>query len=64
MADDLVAMVDSVRAAGHIHGVAPHLIEGRVTHLQYADGMIILVQNNNLDITNLKFLSFLISSYS
>jgi hypothetical protein len=42
--------------AGNIAGVVPHLIEGGVSHLQYADDTVILIQNTQLGITNLKFL--------
>jgi hypothetical protein len=36
--------------------VVPHLILGGVSHLQYANDTIIMIQNNNLAIANLKFL--------
>ena len=42
--------------AGHIHGVVPDLIPGGITHLQCADDTLILIQNEDLDIINLKFL--------
>jgi hypothetical protein len=41
---------------GHIQGVFPHLITGGVSHLQYVDDMMILVQNTKLGLINLKFL--------
>jgi hypothetical protein len=37
MADALSAMIDAASRAGHIKGVVSHLIQGGVTHLQYAD---------------------------
>jgi hypothetical protein len=43
-------------AACHIHGVVPHLILVGVTHLQYTDDTLILIQNSDEDIENLKFL--------
>jgi hypothetical protein len=42
--------------AGHIYGVVPHLLDGGISHLQYADDTLILIQNSDEDITNLKFL--------
>ena len=56
MADSLAKMLDAASAAGHIHGVVPHLIEGGVADLQYAEDTIILVQNNETDLVNLKLI--------
>ena len=56
MADSLAKMLDLASAAGHIHGVVPHLIEGGVAHLQYADDTIILIKNSDQDLINLKAL--------
>ena len=52
----LSAMLSAAASAGHIKGVVPHLVPGGLTHLQYADDTIILIQNEELDIANLKFL--------
>ena len=52
----LSAMLSAAASAGHIKGVVPHLIPGGLTHLQYADDTIILIQNEELAIANLKFL--------
>jgi hypothetical protein len=56
VADALDGMLTRAKEAGHFAGVVPHLIEGGVSHLQYADDTIILIQNTQLGITNLKFL--------
>ncbi|KAK1697110.1 hypothetical protein QYE76_013807 [Lolium multiflorum] len=42
--------------AGHIQGVVPHLVPGGITHLQYADDTLVLIQNTGVCIRNLKFL--------
>ena len=42
MVDALAGMLEAAKRADHIHGVVPHLIEGGVTHLQYADDTIIM----------------------
>ena len=52
----LSAMLDAANAAGHIQGVEPHLFPGGISHLQYADDTLILIQNNDNAIANLKFL--------
>jgi hypothetical protein len=49
-------MLTKASEAGHIAGVAPHLIPGGISHLQYADDTLILVQYNEQHISNLKFL--------
>lgn len=56
--DALIAILDATKAAGHIHEIVPHLIPkgGGVSHLQYADDTILMVEGSDLDITNLKFL--------
>jgi hypothetical protein len=54
--DALAAILDKANRVGHIHGVVPHLIPGGITHLQYVDDTMILIQNDDLAIANLKFL--------
>lgn len=55
--DALATILDAAKAAGHIHSLAPHLIAGGVvTHLQYADDTILMVEGSHLGIVNLKFL--------
>lgn len=55
--DALATILDKARAAGHLRGVVAHLIPGGgVTHLQYADDIMITVEGSDLDIVNLKFL--------
>jgi hypothetical protein len=56
VADALDAILSKARVAGHIEGVVPHLIPGGVSHLQYADGTMILLQNTDSGIRNLKFI--------
>jgi hypothetical protein len=56
MADALSALIDAVAREGHLKGVVPHLIQGGVTHLQYADDTILLLALDDLCIANLKFL--------
>jgi hypothetical protein len=49
-------MLSKACAAGHIAGVVPHLIQGGVSNLQYADDTLILIQYNEQQVRNLKFL--------
>ncbi|KAM0922736.1 hypothetical protein ACQ4PT_005968 [Festuca glaucescens] len=55
--DALAEILDKARTAGHISGMVGHLIPGGgITHLQYADDTLIMVEGSELDIQNLKFL--------
>jgi hypothetical protein len=56
LVDALAAMLAKANSAGHIKGVVSHLIPGGVTHLQYADDTVILIEPTDLGIANLKFL--------
>jgi hypothetical protein len=56
VADALAIILARAKVAGHIHGVVPHLIPGGVSHLQYADDVMILIQNSQEGMINLKFL--------
>jgi hypothetical protein len=55
MADALSAMIDDANRARHTKGVS-HLIQGGVTHLQYVDDMILLLELDDNSIANMKFL--------
>jgi hypothetical protein len=56
MADGLATLLAKANESGHIRGVFSHLIPGRVTHLQYADDMMVLTESSMLGIANLKFI--------
>jgi hypothetical protein len=56
MVDGLAAMLSRANSAGHIRGVVSHLIPGGVTHLQYTDDTMILIEPTDLGIANLKTL--------
>ena len=57
-------MLDAAKRTGHIQGVVPHLIPGGVSHLQYADDTIIMIQQDDLAIANLKFMLLCFESMS
>ena len=55
--DALAAILDKAKAAGHIRGITPHLAGGSgISLLQYADDTIIMVEDSDANISNLKFL--------
>jgi hypothetical protein len=56
MVDSLAAMISKANAAGHVKGVVSHLIPGGVTHLQFADDTLLLIEPSDLGIANLKLL--------
>ena len=56
VADALSHILSRAAAAGHISPAISHLIPNGISHLQYADDTIILVELNDDSITNLKLL--------
>jgi hypothetical protein len=56
--EGLAEMLNSARVAGHIKGLAGHLVEGGVSHLQYADDTIILMENDMDSFITIKFLLY------
>jgi hypothetical protein len=43
VSDTLATMLENAKKAGEIKGLVPHLIEGGITHLQYADDTIVFI---------------------
>jgi hypothetical protein len=56
MVDSLAAIIARASESGHLQGVVPHLIPGGVTHLQYADDTLILLEPSDVGVANLKLL--------
>jgi hypothetical protein len=56
IADALSILLNHASDAGHIRGVVSHLVHNGVTHLQYADDTILLLELDDLAIANLKFI--------
>jgi hypothetical protein len=52
----LPGIVLAVASTGHIQGLVPHIIPGGITHLQYANDTLILIQRSEEHIANLKLL--------
>jgi len=60
VADALSAMLTRASNAGAIQGLVPHLVDGSLTHLQYADDTVILL---NFSLENLKTARLILSCY-
>jgi hypothetical protein len=56
MVDSLAAIIARATDSGHLKGVVPHLIPGGITHLQYADDTLIMIEPSDLGLANLKLL--------
>jgi hypothetical protein len=57
-ADALAHIMHKAKAQGLIKGVVPHLIPGGLTHLQYADDMVLLCEGDDPSIQNMKFMLY------
>lgn len=58
VADALAEILKVAREEDIIKGLVPDLIEGGLTHLQYANDSILFLEDDMQSITNLKFLLF------
>ena len=56
--DALDHILATVKCKGHIKGVVPHLVEGGLTHIQYVDDTVILMDLDDKTIRNTKFLLY------
>lgn len=57
-ADVLVYTLDQAKNNGQLVGVVPHLIQGGLTHIQYAGDIVIMMSCEERSITNMKFLLY------
>jgi hypothetical protein len=58
VADVLGVMLNKAANRGHIKGVLDNLIPGGITHIQYADDTVIMVDGSDQSITNLKLILY------
>jgi hypothetical protein len=58
VSDALATMLEKAKAANQIRGLIPHLVEGGLTYLQYADDTIIFLSLDEQTIMNAKFLLY------
>lgn len=56
--DALATMLESARDAGEIKGLVPHLVNGGLTHLQYAYDTVLFLQVDDQPIINTKFIFY------
>jgi hypothetical protein len=56
VADALSEILLKAKEAGHLEGLVPHLVQGGLTHLQYADDTILFMTNNDQNVITTKFI--------
>jgi hypothetical protein len=56
--DVLGVMLNKAVNRGHAKGVLEHLIPGEISHIQYADDAVIMVDGSDQSITNLKLILY------
>jgi hypothetical protein len=61
--DGLSEMFHAASTAGHVRGLAQHLIQGGVSHLQYADDTILLMECDEESFMTVKFLLYCYELY-
>jgi hypothetical protein len=64
VADTLSTMLNKAREGGFIKGLVPNLVEGGLTHLQYAYDTIICLEVDENSIAHTKFLLYCFESLS
>jgi hypothetical protein len=64
ISDALGTMFDKARLSGQIKGLVPHLVEGGLSHLQYADDTVIFLAMEEQSILHTKFLLYCFESMS
>jgi hypothetical protein len=55
VADTLSTLMSRAAERGYIRGVVSHLIPGRISHAQYVDDTILMVEGNDNSIIHMKF---------
>jgi hypothetical protein len=56
VADMLNLLISRAKEEGQINGLVPHLVEGGISILQYADDTILFMENDLEQATNMKLL--------
>jgi hypothetical protein len=56
--DTLAKLMNKAAAQGKIRGVLTHLLPEGVTHIQYADDTILMVEDDDMSIVNMKFILY------
>jgi hypothetical protein len=58
VADSLAALMGKAASLGLIKGVMAHLLEEGITYIQYVDDTILIIEGDDLSITNMKFILY------
>jgi hypothetical protein len=58
VADVLGSLMNKAAKQGKIKGVMTHLIEEGIAHIQYADDTILMIQSDDMSVSNMKFLLY------
>jgi hypothetical protein len=64
VSDALATMFENAKLTGQIRGLVPNLIEGGLTHLQYADDTIVFLNHDDQSVYNAKFLLYCFENMS
>jgi hypothetical protein len=62
--DALGAMLEAAKRMGRIQGVVSHLLDGGLTHLHYAYDKVVMIQDSEENILNLKVILYCFESMS
>jgi hypothetical protein len=62
--DGLAGMLNAARQTGDVKGLASELVSGGLSHLQYADDTILLLEDDEDSFIALKFLLYCYESMS
>jgi hypothetical protein len=54
------AMINSAKRSGHLGGLVPHLVDGGLTHLQYAGDTVLFLDLEENSIATMKFFTLLL----
>jgi hypothetical protein len=62
--DALPALLEAASKNGRIASLVPHLVEGGLTHLQYAHDIVVTIQMEEGSMVNLKLILYCLESMS
>ena len=58
VADALSSLLDKAVQKNHITGIVADLIQGEISHIQYADDTVIMIDGSEKSVTNLKLILY------
>ena len=58
VADALSSLLDKAVQKNHITGIVADLIQGGISHIQYADNTVIMIDGSEKSVTNLKLILY------